>query len=670
MDGTIRDMTPKEIRTYKSVAGTVVMALALAGLFSRCANIAAPQGGPKDSLAPRVVRMSPGYGATDFNGKRIDIEFDEYIKLVDQQKEFYTSPLMETAPTLTLRGKTLRVDSKEDLEPNRTYAYNFGSAVRDNNESNPYTGLRYVFSTGPEIDSLLMSGFTADALTGDTVGKVFIYFYENGEGLTTPYDSTMFLEKPRAVGRAMPNGIFVAENLRPVDYRIYGFEDLNGDMKYQPGADRVAFLDSLYNPAHMPSFEMWYDTTRSYIVAEPQIMLRLFADEVFKRQNLTSKTRPMQNKVVFDFLGPYPQIDTLRFDGVDPSEVITEYMTPLKDSIAYWFNVPPERLPDTLRGRLAYQRTDSTGVLSTYGEDLRLVWQRPQVSRQQQRAEEQQADTLKPEPLKVTVKAGRELTPEDKITFEFDYPLSRLDSAAILLEKLPEAPSASQGRAGQGAAALAATAAAGEPAKFSFIQDTLNVRKWVLGADWKEGERYRLTIPAGTFEDILSHVNDTLRSDFSITFADKFFTLILNVDGETPDSEYIIQILQGRAVMKERSGISSGTHTFKYITPAPNLSVRVIQDLNRNGAWDAGSLVERRQSERTEIFIHDGGNPDIPGREGFYVTYDVDMNKIFRPVDVEYIRDRVSVIESRRMKQRAEALQLRQEGTQTGTHTH
>lgn len=115
--------------------------------------------------------MTPAFGTTHFKDKRILIEFDEYVQLEDQQKEFFTSPFMEQKPVLSIRGRSVQIDLKEDLDSNRTYALDFGSSVVDNNEGNPYVGLRYVFSTGGEIDSLLMSGYTVDARRATRSGK-------------------------------------------------------------------------------------------------------------------------------------------------------------------------------------------------------------------------------------------------------------------------------------------------------------------------------------------------------------------------------------------------------------------------------------------------------------------------------------------------------------------
>ena len=76
------------------------------------------------------------------------------MQLKDLQKELYTSPAMKRKPVATLRGKAVQIQIKDDsLLPNTTYAVEFGSSVSDNNEGNPLHGLRYVFSTGDEIDS-------------------------------------------------------------------------------------------------------------------------------------------------------------------------------------------------------------------------------------------------------------------------------------------------------------------------------------------------------------------------------------------------------------------------------------------------------------------------------------------------------------------------------------
>ncbi|MDR2891322.1 MAG: Ig-like domain-containing protein, partial [Alistipes sp.] len=224
----------------------IVMAAAFfcTALFPRCANQVAPQGGPMDSLPP-VVRSVTPTGGRNFTARSIDIAFDEYVQLRDLAKEFYTSPLMNTKPTVTIRGRGVRIEIKDTLADNTTYSLNFGGAIADNNEGNPLTDFRYVFSTGPAMDSLLVTGYTAGAMKGDSISKAFVYFFDAATDTIPEYDSVVFNQRPLQVGRTQNNGIFIAQNLREMPYKVYALADNNGNNRYDPGTDMIGFLDSV-----------------------------------------------------------------------------------------------------------------------------------------------------------------------------------------------------------------------------------------------------------------------------------------------------------------------------------------------------------------------------------------------------------------------------------------
>ncbi len=168
-----------------------VVMLFFSAFFSRCASILSPTGGPKDTLPPVIVAMTPDNFTTMFDANKIYIEFDEYVQIKDQQKEFYTSPAMKKKPTIYTRNRGIVVEIKDTLEENTTYSLNFGSAIRDNNESNPINSMRYVFSTGETIDSMIVSGYTADSYKADSVSKSFIYFFPTDSlENVAEYDST------------------------------------------------------------------------------------------------------------------------------------------------------------------------------------------------------------------------------------------------------------------------------------------------------------------------------------------------------------------------------------------------------------------------------------------------------------------------------------------------
>ena len=133
-------------------------------LLSSCANLGGgPQGGPRDTIPPIVEKESPINGTLNFDAKRIEIHFDEYIQLNDIQKNVLISPPQQKAPEIKAIGKTLSVVFAEELTDSTTYTIDFGSAICDYNEKTPLLEYVYSFSTGDVIDSLAISGRVYDA---------------------------------------------------------------------------------------------------------------------------------------------------------------------------------------------------------------------------------------------------------------------------------------------------------------------------------------------------------------------------------------------------------------------------------------------------------------------------------------------------------------------------
>ncbi|MBO7285244.1 MAG: Ig-like domain-containing protein, partial [Alistipes sp.] len=169
--------------TSRSITGSlsaIIVLLFGAALFTKCASTMVPTGGPKDTIPPVIMHMLPDNFTTNVDTLRtpkIYVEFDEYVQIKDLQKELFTSPAMKKQPTVTRRGKGIVITIKDTLRPDITYAINFGASICDNNEGNPLHAMRYVFSTGNTIDSMYMSGYTADSYKADSVSKSFIYFF-------------------------------------------------------------------------------------------------------------------------------------------------------------------------------------------------------------------------------------------------------------------------------------------------------------------------------------------------------------------------------------------------------------------------------------------------------------------------------------------------------------
>ncbi len=642
--------------TIGRVASATLMVFALifgALLLTKCASTMVPTGGPKDTIPPVIVFMEPDNFTTNvdtLHPPKIYVEFDEYVQIKDQQKELYTSPAMKKKPSVVRRGRGIVITIKDTLRPNTTYAINFGSAIQDNNESNPLHAMRYVFSTGPEIDSMYMSGYTADAMKSDSVSKSFIYFFiADSVERPSEWDSTMFKYKPQVIARAEKNGIFIAQNLKPVEYRIYAFEDTNGNMEYEPSVDQIGFLDSTYNPMNMPGFTIWYDSLRHYPSAEPQLYFRMFMDRRFTRQALSGHERLNRHKAMLYFGSQYPDVTKIEFDSIPTDKVIYDPQNSTRDTVALWFNLPAEEIPDTITGRITYFKHDSINNLVESEDKLRLAWayveskeerqERERLEKEREKAIKNGEDWVEPEkenPFKINIPASSEVNKDRHVSFDFDYPLTKFDTAAISFTMTTEEITEPQ------------------RAEFEIIPDSINRRKFQLRADWQPKAKYELVLPAGMFENVAAETNDTIRCTYTASDPSKYAIVRVKVRGTHPTARYILQLTNAQGkVQKEVANVTPGDYVFEYV-PAGDVMLRVVEDLNANGKWDTGDMVLMRQPERTEIYKNEEGVETITTKENWEFDIEVDMDKLFAPITMESVIKMLNDREDERLKKLAE----------------
>ncbi|MEG2612454.1 MAG: Ig-like domain-containing protein, partial [Alistipes sp.] len=619
--------------------------LFLPAFLVRCASMMTPTGGPKDTLPPVITLMTPDNNTTQMKDRtKIYIEFNEFVQLKEQQKEFFTSPAMKKKPVLTLRGKGVAIQLRDTLLPNTTYALNFGSSIRDNNEGNPLYSMRYVFSTGTEIDSMICSGYTADSYKADSVPQSLIYFFP-ADSVTIPpdYDSTMFKHQPSVIARAEKNGIFIAQNLKPIPYYIYAIQDKNNNFTYEPAVDQVGFLEGTHNPLELPDFPIWYDSIRHYVSAEPQLYFRMFTDVTFRRQMLSQHARPLQHKAMLYFNAAHPTIEELRFDSIPSDRVIVDPQTIGRDTIALWFNLPSAELPDTIKGSITYLKHDTINVLHSVTEPLKLAWQKIESKEQQKEREKQEKERKKAEaagekyvnkeknPFVYKLSLTEEINPELNLTAEFDYPLAKIDSAAILLTVTHEDKSIND-------------------LPVHFVRDTAKLLRWKIVAPWKKEGDYTLTIPAGALTDVAGFSNDSIVGKYKVMDPEKNALIKVTVKPKNNGAKYIVQLLDaGGALKQERHNIDSGLVQFNYV-PAGEVKLRVIEDYNGNGKWDSGNLVERRQPERAEMYVNEKGESTFTVKTNWESEITIDMNVLFAPMTMESLSKMLEEREVQRLQ--------------------
>ena len=146
-------------------------------LIVACASIGSPDGGIFDEIPPKVVSCSPADRSLQNTGRKMQIRFDEYIKLENANEKVIVSPPQLEPANIRASGKSVKITLYDSLQENTTYTIDFSDAIVDNNEGNPMGHYTYSFSTGNEIDTMEVSGVVLNAADLEPVKGMLVGLY-------------------------------------------------------------------------------------------------------------------------------------------------------------------------------------------------------------------------------------------------------------------------------------------------------------------------------------------------------------------------------------------------------------------------------------------------------------------------------------------------------------
>ena len=576
-----------------------------------CANTTtAPGGGPKDTLPPVLVKITPEFGHKGFpltEGK-ITLQFNEYT-VIKTATDIILSPPTRHKPTAKIKGKNIVVTLPDTLRADQTYTLDFGQALADNNEGNLAPRMVYPFSTGETLDSLYFTGSVLNSKTLAPVKGMLVAAYLD------PADSACFNTLPDAVVKTDDWGFFVMRNLRDTTYSLYVYTDTDGDFKYNPDEDEVGFLDSLYRPTAMLAdtiYELHSFNMKDTLLCSlrvPMVSLLSFK-ELQTVQYLQNSGRSSEKQGYLKFSAADVQIDHIEFVGIPDSSVILQYNA-TRDSIDFWINTD-YRLDDSLLVRFTYMKTDSTGVLAPYEEQLSLAVKEPE--------EEQTGRTLPGGPQKskadtvfmLQVQAQDETVEQLGVRIESGLPIIRIVRDSLQLwETNPKGQKAEK--------------------KYSFRQDTADLRRYILtpAEQLIKGYDYELTIPQGTFFNLDRLPNAAATAKFKIPQAEDLSLLELDLTGV--DQRYIVELTdeKGSKVFRTYQIDNSGKLKFPYLK-AGKYMIRITCDQNRNGLPDTGNLLARKQPETVRFYESSPGNKLLEIPESAEIEQAIDLKEMFR----------------------------------------
>lgn len=563
--------------------GAALAVLSPTFFMHSCANTTqAPTGGKKDTIPPALYWTQPVPGAVnvDTNKTKIVFGFDEYVTIKNQQNIFL-SPPQKKAPKAKVKGKNVVVTFEEPLAKGITYTLNFTDAIADNNEGNMFPGFTYVFSTGDNIDSMLVTGTVQDCNTLTPVKGATVMLYKDHS------DSAIFKSRPFAACKTDDWGYFCIPYIPDTLYRLYALKDDNNDNIYQSeDGELVGFIDSLIRPvmrvsdtlAEMQKYDM--KDTLECRARRSEYKIRLFKEESTK-QKLMNKGRSSDRHAYVTFMSKNAWIDSLWIKGYKQEQLISQFNL-RQDSLEIWIN-DRRRTPDTLQLYINYRKTnDSTGVFEPSLEHFPLFIEGalPKKTGRAARQNIKHEDTI----CVYKLTAEPETVEQNGFSIEFAYPIIYENFDSLKFRYINPKQKELKG-------------------SFTVEKDSLNLRRYTIRPKEKllPGYEYFLKVPHRAFRDINGFYSDSTEVKVSLPSDDKLSTIILDMKGV--EGKLIVDLLnEKRDKVLRNYIIEKDTQlVFPYLKEG-KYSVRVTFDYNKNSMVDTGNILEHRQPEKVAFF--------------------------------------------------------------------
>lgn len=578
-----------------------------------CASIGNPSGGPRDEDPPRFVRANPAPGSVNVNRQRIDLEFNENVNVKDAFNKVVVSPPSTQVPRVSSNGRNVTVNFQDTLIPNTTYTIDFGNSIEDNNESNKLSSFTYFFSTGPEIDTLQISGMVLSADGLEPQQGMLVGVYSN---LSDTAFSTLPFER---MAKTDDKGRFSILGLKPQEYRIFALNDLDNDYHRANPEEAMAFYDFTLFPTTETVtvsdtvYNLKTGTVDTVISRERtrfipnDILLRSFESN-YKSQYLTKYERVDSTRLSFIFNAPsdsLPTVAPVGFPELEDDWYVLE-RSAKNDTLTYWIKDPALVSLDSLRIAARYLRTDSARNLTAFEDTLKFFYSRElktslaKAAKDKEKALKDLEKLIEKEKKKKT-DPGEELSeeeiiaitdsvmPKEKISplglkiltsstheiympvyLEFETPLTHLDTNAFKLEIQVDT----------------IWKAVDKPWRLMPV-DSVNPRRLMVNYPWQFETQYRLYADSAAATGIYGLTTEVLDFKFKTRPEDDYSSLIFDITNFVDSVPAFMELLNTSDTPIRSVPVENGKAIFKYL-PAGKYYARIYEDFNGNGQYDTG----------------------------------------------------------------------------------
>lgn len=554
-------------------------------LGASCANRGiGPQGGPRDSVPPQALKSVPENGALEFQGNKIEVTFSEYLQLDNVSQNLIMSPPQQRPPEVKVRGKRLQIHFVDSLRDSTTYTLDFGNAVCDFTEKNPYRNYTFAFSTGPVIDTLEIRGRVYDAWTLNPLSGIFVGIHDNLE-------DSAFTTLPFArIGRTDSAGVFRIGNMRAGSYRLYAVDDISRDYRLTAG-ESFAFADSMVSPEVHPHYltdSLGNDSLIGYDYGPADLLLWLSKPEQ-QRLYLMRGTREQQHliKVYFssspDSLPSFRALrpsewDTTATDSgwVDPMPYVHAHYSTHRDTVTLWLTDSIAILQDSMFFETRYRRTDSLYQLEWAVDTIRAIYRAPRMSAKALKAKRHREANRK---LELKSNASKKFEIYDTLRITCTTPLMTIERDSIHLFERKDTIL--------------------KPMSFSIMPyDTLPMQLTLL-ASLGAGKQYELQLDSAAMHDVYGAPSKKEKYAIQVKTPEDYSTLLVKITPFRSDAR--IQVLDAKdKVLRELPAKPEGA-LFRYLKP-DGYYLKLYIDSNGDGKWTPGNWEEHRQPETVYYF--------------------------------------------------------------------
>ena len=565
-----------------------------------CASMGTPDGGPYDEMPPKFVGSTPRIYAVNAKNQKLELEFDEFIKLEKASEKVVVSPPQLDQPEIKVLGKKVVVELIDTLKDSTTYTIDFSDAIVDNNEGNPMGHFTYSFSTGSSIDTMEVSGTVLNAADLEPIKGIQVGLHKN-------LNDSAFTKLPfDRVSRTDSRGHFSIRGVAPGKYRIYALMDGNQNYQFDSKTEAIAFSDSIIIPSMMPATRqdtIWKDTltidtikTIGYTRFMPDdIILRVFKEEN-TRQYFSRGQRDKENHFVLKFSAKADTLPILTGLNFDATDAFIVEPNAGNDSICYWIKDSLVYQMDTLQLKMDYLYTDSLNQLVpktdtiylanklTRAQKEKLAKKEAEEKEKERKKKERKGEKVGPEPtpfLNMKVDAPSTFDINKNIVLSFEEPVVRMDTSAIHVNVKVD------------------TLWVKTP--FLLVADSVVPRQYEILASWEPEKEYQLQIDSAAITGLYGLQTNKVEQTLKVKKLDEYGTLLLNLPGV--EQTCIVELLDSSGkVLRQKAVTPEGTADFYYLAPNTKYYIRMFDDRNGNKVWDTGVFETGIQPEEVYYF--------------------------------------------------------------------